>query len=251
MNDSGANACGDNTGTFGCVDCHGRRDGTGTPQGYGLRLHHENSGFTCFSCHPNDLTPLTEDVPPYNYGCVDANVDNPCLDPNQPGTEDWSGDGEGLDNDGDTVYDMDDPTNCAASSCVDNDGDGYGDPGSPDCPSGPEQDCDDNDDQIWQTPDEVLMLLWLNKTDMEWQDLSIQAGPGTSYDIVQGSLTGLPVGASEVCLGNSLTNRFTDPTVVISGGYFYLARGTNRCAVGDGTYGFDSRGAERITAACP
>jgi len=98
----------------GCVGCHGR-DYTGTQSGRGLREHHRNTGAsTCsgFSCHASPEVPLPENINPSNYGGGLTNVDDACNNP--PGyREDWSGDDEGLDNDGDDVYDTADP-DCGA-----------------------------------------------------------------------------------------------------------------------------------------
>jgi hypothetical protein len=99
----------------GCVGCHGRDYGGAIgDSGVGLRAHHFINNVTvCAGCHPSDPVPLPEDILPTYYGTPDSNVDDPC---NQgPGfLENWSiGDTEGTDNDGDNLYDQNDP-DCAA-----------------------------------------------------------------------------------------------------------------------------------------
>jgi hypothetical protein len=94
----------------GCNGCH---------MGPGLRAHHINAGapadgdgFTCTSaCHSSDPTPPGEDTLPAYYSRGDVNVNDPCDATTGGPGEDYSGDGEGLDNDGDLVYDAAD-TDC-------------------------------------------------------------------------------------------------------------------------------------------
>jgi hypothetical protein len=91
----------------GCNGCH---------TGPGLRAHHINAGapadgngFTCTSvCHSSDPTPAGEDVLPPYYSRTDVNVEDPCDGGTGGPGEDYSGDGEGLDNDGDLDYDAND-----------------------------------------------------------------------------------------------------------------------------------------------
>ena len=47
-------------------------------------------------------------MPPY-YGRSDVNITGPCLVSSESGGEDWNGDGLGLDNDGDLLYENADP----------------------------------------------------------------------------------------------------------------------------------------------
>lgn len=126
---------------LGCTGCH---------EALGLRAHH---GSFCASCHQNDPAPPTEDVIPPYYGTVDTNADFPC-NSDENTSEDWTGDGIGLDNDGDGLYDMDDP-DCEAlpeADCfdgIDNDEDGAIDCADTDCaeaPDGPP--CDTGDQGI-------------------------------------------------------------------------------------------------------
>jgi hypothetical protein len=94
----------------GCTGCHGRDyGGERGNSGVGLRAHHFNAGTTlCAVCHTDDPLPLPEDVQPTYYGTVDTNADDSCN--SAPGyLENWSiGDTQGLDNDGDNLYDESD-----------------------------------------------------------------------------------------------------------------------------------------------
>ena len=73
------------------------------------------------------------------------------------------------------------------------------------------------------------------------------------YDVVRGSLASLPVGpggGDEVCSGDMLTAVLVDSTTPSPGsGFWYVARGESAC--GNGTFGFRSNGAERVTTTCP
>ena len=95
----------------GCTGCHGRDyGGVLGDSGVGLRAHHAANGVTeCAICHANDPMPVGEDILPTYYGTFDTNVFSSCND--EPFfSEDWTiGDGLGLDNDGDNLYDGDDP----------------------------------------------------------------------------------------------------------------------------------------------
>lgn len=106
---------------FGCAGCHGQVEGE-TAKGYGLRAHHLLAGeASCLECHDDDGEPVPEDVLPPNYGKSTTNAASTCNN-DEGTTEDWSGNGIGLDNDGDGLYDMLDP-DCVP--CPDDDGDGY------------------------------------------------------------------------------------------------------------------------------
>lgn len=100
-----------------CVGCHGRDEDTNP--GAALRQHHWNTGiFICRGCHfdadPANYTPVGEDVPPPYYFTPDPNHPTKPTDPCNPrGQEDYAGDPEGLDNDGDDSYDGNDP-DCGA-----------------------------------------------------------------------------------------------------------------------------------------
>ena len=91
---------------LGCTGCH---------NGAGLRLHHDNNGIAeCISCH-GPGSPPPESTSPTYYGTVDTNADGPCNSIAAARTnENWTVDTiyEGLDNDGDNLYDGFDP-DCA------------------------------------------------------------------------------------------------------------------------------------------
>ncbi len=97
---------GDNPQVAKCAGCH---------VGPGLRAHHENSGSdTCYDCH-NATTPTPENIAPPYYSRTDVTVKNPCQAQPAPPGEDFNGDLVGLDNDGDLLYDTQDP-NCSPPS---------------------------------------------------------------------------------------------------------------------------------------
>ena len=101
-----------------CMGCHGADPTPGTANnhwGAGLRLHHananvgpDNANRECVDCHENDPLPMPEDVLPAYYGGANIHVLDPC---NLDGSENWTSDGFGLDNDGDLDYDSAD-SNC-------------------------------------------------------------------------------------------------------------------------------------------
>ncbi len=135
---------------YGCVGCHGRMDG-GWPSARGLLLIHDGGQADCWDCHAAAGAPEPEDVAPPYYGLPDSHVASPCND--DAGTsEDYSGDGVGLDNDGDGAPDLWD-TDC--NPCEDEDGDGWGDPGAISCAGGEEDDCDDGDAAVHPGASEV------------------------------------------------------------------------------------------------
>lgn len=83
-----------------CIGCH---------VSPGLWEHHLNEGISCAPCHTTWPTPDPESTLPPNYTRADVSLTNPCETDRANGGEDYSGDGEGLDNDGDLLYDFDDP----------------------------------------------------------------------------------------------------------------------------------------------
>ena len=112
-----------------CMGCHGRLEDNsgGNPNfphgiGAGLRQHHASSGVNvCSACHLDadsaNYTTVGEDVlPAYfaNPGAGHPNIPNDSC--NSDGSENFRGDPEGLDNDGDGLYDGND-TDCAAAGC--------------------------------------------------------------------------------------------------------------------------------------
>jgi hypothetical protein len=107
----------------GCRGCHGVDNGTTFGRGAGLRLHHLNAGAPadangdfCADCHTTDPAPSPESTVPVYYSRTDVDVKLPCNSTAADG-EDWNGDGEGLDNDGDLAYDEND-TDCGAQTGV-------------------------------------------------------------------------------------------------------------------------------------
>ena len=111
---------GDGFEPVGCMGCHGvDPQDPMHPNGWGagLRAHHtnagvspDNNGDTCISCHTNDPAPSPEDTMPSYYFTPDlihtSKPDDPCL------TENYAGAAIGIDNDGDLLYDGNDP-DCA------------------------------------------------------------------------------------------------------------------------------------------
>ncbi|MBI2391995.1 MAG: hypothetical protein HYV09_20555, partial [Deltaproteobacteria bacterium] len=107
---------------YGCIGCHGNTY-AGVVRGVGLRARHTLRGVaSCVMCHSSDPTPVGENVkPPYYGNTTVSNVDFPCNE-NSTTSEDWTGDGKGLDNDGDGLVDGLDgncavctPTTCSAA----------------------------------------------------------------------------------------------------------------------------------------
>jgi len=111
-----------------CTGCHGRLEdgigGTTLGAGAGLRQHHYNAGeFICLDCHddadPSAYTPVAEDVlPPYYADPKGSDTDHPAIpsDPCNPAVdgypENYAGSTEGLDNDGNGLYDEADTIPC-------------------------------------------------------------------------------------------------------------------------------------------
>ncbi len=87
-----------------------------------------------------------------------------------------------------------------------------------------------------------------DKETLEWAP----SAPGALYDVVRGLTSELPVGAgaSETCVaGSHAATSLADDAVPPAGeSSWYLVRGRNACGVG--TYGEESGGEERATAAC-
>ncbi len=119
---------------LGCAGCHSR-DYDPDPDvieliGAGLRLHHFNNNVTCSNaeCHTTpDPDPLPENIWPPYYGSIDTDAADSC-NSGPAFMENWSvNDSQGLDNDGDQVYDT---TDDDCGGCPwDCDGSGDGDIG--------------------------------------------------------------------------------------------------------------------------
>jgi hypothetical protein len=111
--------------SIGCTGCHGRNedDGPKSGRGAGLRQHHWSAGVEfCANCHgdadPATYTTVGEDVlPSYYFTPDDAHPDKPTDPCNANGEENYAGDPEGLDNDGDAAYDGDDD-DCGGMECM-------------------------------------------------------------------------------------------------------------------------------------
>jgi len=95
-----------------CMGCHGRTEGAGASgYGAGLRQHHTAAGvYVCIDCHtdadPFSYTPVGEEVLPPYYANPGSNHPNIPYDPcNLDANESFAGSADGLDNDGDSIYD--------------------------------------------------------------------------------------------------------------------------------------------------
>jgi hypothetical protein len=112
-----------------CVGCHGRAEDNvaGNPEvaagrsgyGAGLRQHHQTTGvLVCSECHldanPANYTPAGENVlPPFYANPGTGHPAMPTVSCNDDGSEDFAGAPQGLDNDGDDLFDGGD-SNCMA-----------------------------------------------------------------------------------------------------------------------------------------
>ena len=162
---------------------------------------------------------------------------------------------DGLDNDCNGLVD-DDPI-----STPDRDGDGLSDL-CDNCPQvsnssqadadldthGDACDCSATDAMTWATPAEVSGLRLARSslgpayTDLSWISLDSQAGPGTRYDVISGSLAALRASAafpsSVACLADDVPlGGIIGPQELPAAGdgFWYLVRGENPC--GSGTWG--------------
>lgn len=129
------------------------------------------------------------------------------------------------------------------SVAFDSDGDGMPD----------DLDCAPADMMAFAVPGEVRDVRYETRTLVSWTTETGRSGPGTTYDIVRGPLSGLPVepGSGESCADDGLfVTTFSDtPSPAPGTGRFIIVRAANSC--GDGTYGFATAGTERTTAVCP
>jgi hypothetical protein len=94
---------------IGCTGCH---------DGNGLRQHHVGSGaYNCYDCHTAGASPAENVKPPY-YFTPDTVHPNKPTDPcNINGSEGRVGSPLGLDNDGNLLYDQNDPA-CAVAAAI-------------------------------------------------------------------------------------------------------------------------------------
>jgi N-acetylneuraminic acid mutarotase len=106
-------------------------------------------------------------------------------------------------------------------------------------------DCNDLNPAEWSPPVEVsgLTLTTPSPADPSWASQAEAAGPGTSYDLVSGTL-GPSAGVSfptASCLQSAMATAYSDSRPGPSSGiaYWYLARARNSCATA--TYGSPNR----------
>jgi hypothetical protein len=144
---------------IGCAGCHGRAEdkNASVPSGYGagLRQHHWNAGVmdcSAVGCHfdanPANYKPVGENIVPLNYAPIALYTSKPTDPCNKDGKENFGGTTIGLDNDGDGLYDGNDPDCQTSVACTDNDKDGYGSNGASTCANGTKVDCNDNNAAI-------------------------------------------------------------------------------------------------------
>ena len=115
-------------------------------------------------------------------------------------------------------------------------------------------DCAPTDGTVFDEPGEITGLRWLaDKTTLEWDSAAPGSGTGTTYDVMRGESTGLPVGggAGEICLESPSADPSAEDLSAPAAGAvrYYLVRGANTCGVG--TYGSESSGAPRVSSVCP
>lgn len=251
-----------------CNGCHGQPGTAGT----GLRKHHaqagapaDGDGLFCADCHSADPAPAPESAAPAYYGQADVVQTSPC---NADGTEDfWSvatgaPDGKGLDNDGDLLVDGLDPD--CASPCIDQDGDGYGNPGHASCPNGATQDCNDAsaasypgateiydllDNDCNTEIDEIKNVLFADLANRNRVSWTVQNPATQIYDVIRSDGAQFPAASpNTICLINNVAATSADDLLLpaVGKGFFYLVRNT---LVGD--YGKRSSGTLRTYATCP
>jgi hypothetical protein len=143
----------------------------------------------------------------------------------------------------------------AASSCIDNDGDGYGDPPHPSCPN-PLPDCNDQNSAAWGTPGVVTNPTFTTPTTLVWGP---PAAPGALlsslvYDTLASSDPDDFLSLSTICIESndgSDTMATVSATPPVGQVYYYLTRAENACPSGSGPLGFDSAGNPRQGRTCP
>jgi hypothetical protein len=144
-----------------------------------------------------------------------------------------------------TTVSIDGTDNSALPGAVDTDGDGRPD----------DFDCAPSDPAAFAIAPEVFYARMAgDKQTLGWEDSAAEySGSGAVYDVLQGIVGEWPVGsgAGETCaaagvVGSSATVAAIPPA---GGGHYYLIRARNSC--GAGSYGRESDGSVRTSAACP
>ena len=114
-------------------------------------------------------------------------------------------------------------------------------------------DCAPADMMAYAIPGEIRNVRYDTKTLVRWSAETGAAGPGTTYDIVRGPLSGLPVvpASGEGCLDDGLFVTYASdlPGPPAGTGSYILVRAANNC--GGGGYGSATSGIERTTSVCP
>lgn len=136
--------------------------------------------------------------------------------------------------------------------CYDVDHDGYAPTGNPVCQT-PIPDCDDANPQVWTTPGEVPLLVFL--TDRQTLGWIAPYAPGTTsvaYDTLRSADPGDFTTA--VCVeSQDGTDTFATDTSSPAPGnaFFYLVRAVDACPSGVGPLGADGNGNVIIGTSCP
>ncbi len=234
--------------------------GSGGSYAVSQAADHDGDGYSVCAGDCDDTRPMTHPGAPETCngidddcsGGIDEGTDALCGDPS-PCTADLcagvagcqhppEADGTPCDEGNDcTVGDACQAGTCAAGPLRDTDDDGHADWA---CGG---DDCADSDPAVWSTPVEVVNLAvggtspaWLI-----WDDQADLAGPGTSYDLVSGTVpsAGMLDPGAATCLRSSPLTSFEDarPDPPQDAAYWYLVRGRNAC--GAGSYGTPARDA--------
>jgi hypothetical protein len=119
-------------------------------------------------------------------------------------------------------------------------------------PLGDVCDCAPSDGTAFDTPYEIQGFHVVDAAaTLQWASDAANSGSGTVYDVLRGTVAGLPVGYDGTCLESDLGALDMQDAELPAAGecFFYLVRGSNVC--GDGTYGYDWLGVERTSTSCP
>lgn len=115
-------------------------------------------------------------------------------------------------------------------------------------------DCAPADSGAYDAPREIAHLEVADAATVLWDSASREAGAGTVYDLVRGTLqelmaAGSIAGAGCVASATSATTFSEALTPAPDEGFYYVVRGRNAC--GTGTWGDSSPGTPRTHADCP